>query len=225
MRVLTIDVGNTTLDLCIFEDGTPKHLGRFSHSIHPPQVKYNLAVAVSVKPSFNDRLKEMFENLRLITKEDIPIEVIYETPQTLGTDRVLLAYGVKNFYSPDAVLVSAGTALVVDLMIDGVFMGGFITVGLRTKLSCLSSKAEGIPTLEPEKLEVSLGKSTRECILGGSFLESKFFIERTAKRWSKEFKRNLGIYITGGDGYLLKDLGTYDPLLLHKAMHRIIINP
>ena len=226
MKILTLDVGNTTVDACTFERGKLEHLGRFPHTeIGGLSGRYDLVVVSSVRSSLNEKLKATFrDRLRILKLEDIPIEINYETPKTLGIDRILLAYGVKELYAESAVLVSAGTALVVDLLLRGVFMGGFITAGLGLKLRTLSEKAEGLPNLEPEPLETPVGKSTRECLLGGTYLESLIFIKETVRRWREEFGEELPIFITGGEGRLFESFGVYDPLLLHRAMLRIIIN-
>ncbi len=226
MRLLTLDVGNTTVDACLHEGGKIQPLGRFAHSdIERLLGNYDLVVVSSVKPSLNQELRFLFgERLKILKIEDIPLKIDYRTKETLGIDRVLLAYGVRELYSDSAVLVSAGTALVVDLLLDGVFMGGFITAGLGLKLRSLSERTEGLPDLEPSVLKVSVGKSTRECLLGGVFLESFCFIKETAERWRSETCKELPIFITGGEGFLFKELGVYDPLLLHRAMRRIIIN-
>ena len=225
MRVLTLDIGNTTVDACLF-DGELRHLGRFPHDdIGRLSGDYDLVIVSSVRKSLNEELRSIFGNrLRMLGLEDIPVEIDYKTPETLGIDRVLFAYGVKEFYSENAVLVSAGTALVVDLLLEGIFRGGFITSGLGLKLRTLSERAEGLPSVEPEPLEIPLGKSTRECLLGGVYMESLTFVEETVKRWSREFGRDLPVFITGGEGKFFEKHGTYDPLILHRAMLRIIIN-
>ena len=227
MKLLTLDVGNTTVDACEFLGKQVKHLGRFPHRDLKIESKdYDLVVAVSVKPSFNDVLERAFPNrLKLLSLDDIPMEIYYKTPHFLGTDRVLFAYGVRELYSEDALLVMAGTALVVDLLLEGKFWGGFITAGVGLKLKALSEKAEGIPHMSLKPTDITVGMSTEEVVLGGTYLESVSFIEKTAERWFKEFNKELPVYITGGDGWLFEKLGTYDPLLLHRAMHRIIINP
>ena len=226
MRLLTLDVGNTTVDACLHKGEEIRHLGRFFHKdLKRLSGDYDLVVVSSVRPSLNKELTELFGNrLKQLRIEDIPLKIDYETKETLGIDRVLLAYGVRELYTDSAVLVSAGTALVVDLLLEGVFRGGFITAGLGLKLRALSERAEGLPSLEPSIVKVSTGKSTRECLLGGVFLESLCFIKETAERWRSETGKDLPIFITGGEGFFFKELGVYDPLLLHRTMRRIIIN-
>lgn len=224
MRVLTLDVGNTTVDACLFEGKEIRHLGRFPHSeIEKLPGDYDLVLVSSVRKSLNDKLRSLFRNkIRFLEIKDIPIEVDYDTPESLGVDRVLFAYGVKEFHSRNAVLVMAGTALVVDLLISGVFKGGFITAGLGLKLRVLSERAEGLPSLEPEPIDRLIGRSTKECLLAGPYLESRTFIEQTTKRWSEEFKKELPVYITGGEGKFFNDFGVYDPLILHRAMLKVV---
>lgn len=226
MELLTLDVGNTTVDACAFTDFGHRYLGRYRHDeVEKLKGVGEIVVAVSVKPSVNESLRRVFgKKLRLLSKEDIPLKVSYRTPRTLGTDRVLFAYGVKEFYSQDAVLVMVGTALVIDLLLEGEFKGGFVSAGPVLKLRALHEATEGIPRLELRQSGAIVGKSTEECVLGGILRESVSFIKSTAELWSEEFKKELPIYITGGDGYLFVELGTYDPLILHRAMRRIIIH-
>ncbi|WP_457600413.1 type III pantothenate kinase [Hydrogenivirga sp.] len=226
MKLLTLDIGNTTVDACVFVGEEPKHLGRLPHTeVEKLSGEYDLVLVSSVRSVLNEKLSELFgKRVRFLKLKDVSIELDYETPETLGIDRVLFAYGVRELYSDNAVLVMAGTALVVDLLLGGVFRGGFITAGLGLKLRALSDRAEGLPALEPEPVDSILGRSTRECLLAGTYRESKVFIEETAKRWSEEYRTQLPIYITGGDGKFFKELGVYDPLILHRAMCRIIIN-
>lgn len=225
MRILTLDVGNTTVDACLFEGGDIRHLGRFLHSeLRKLSGDYDLVAVSSVRRSLNEELRDIFpKKLKILSIQDIPMEIDYRTPETLGIDRLLLAYGVRELYSHSGVLVSAGTALVVDLLLDGVFKGGFITAGLGLKLRTLSEKTEGLPNLEPEPLDIPIGRSTKECLLAGTYLESLNFVKERLRSWREEFGRNLPLFITGGEGKLFESLGTYDPILLHRAILRLII--
>lgn len=222
-KVITIDAGNTNVDVAIWEEGNLKEFKKFSYEefekVNFPQYP---AVGVSVKPSANELLKEKFENLKFLKIEEIPIKVDYKTPQTLGVDRVALAYAVKELYSKDAIIVSCGTAIFVDILIDGTFKGGFITLGLSKKLECLLNSAEGIKNLKLEEVEVDVGRSTKECVLGGILKESKEFIKNTILEWKEKFKKNFKVIITGGEGKFFKELGIYDELILHKGLRKLI---
>ncbi len=219
MKVLTVDIGNTSVDACLWEGGKPKPLGRVKHSeIEKLKGPWDVVVAVSVKKSLEGKLYDLFEDrLKIIRLEDIPLEVDYETPQTLGVDRVLFAYTVKEvFQRNDALCLMCGTALVLDLLKEGKFSGGFITLSPPNKVRSLSQIAEGIPPLDFSPVETALGKSTRECILGGVLLESKAFVSYVKNLWK------LDLFITGGCGHLFKDLGYYDPIALHRGLYKLL---
>jgi len=70
--------------------------------------------------------------------------------------------------------------------------------------------------LELEKVSVSVGKDTKGAILGGILKEAKSFVRAILTEFNIPT-----VVITGGDGYLLEDVGLYDPLLTHKAMLRL----
>ncbi|MDQ7038022.1 MAG: type III pantothenate kinase [Aquificota bacterium] len=223
MRVLTLDIGNSTVDACSWEEGELKHLGRFTHlDLSVARGSWDRVLAVSVRPSVEEDLIKTFgRTLRVISLEDIPIKVDYKTPETLGTDRVLFAYAVREFYGDSAVLVSAGTALVVDLLTEGVFRGGFITAGVSLKLKALNRFTEGIPGFKPRRTDLPIGRSTEECVVGGAFEESRAFVREVIGRWRESTGKDLKVVVTGGEGWVFEDMGIYDPLILHRGMLRI----
>ncbi|MGC8852757.1 MAG: type III pantothenate kinase, partial [Hydrogenobacter sp.] len=103
----------------------------------------------------------------------------------------------------------------------GVFEGGFISLGLSTKLQCLSQRAELIPSFDLKKVEVFLGKDTQSAVVGGVLKEAKSFIKTLLEELKNTYMKDLSLIITGGDGWIFEDMGIYDPLLIHKAILRI----
>jgi len=222
MKLITIDVGNSTVDLVFWERNRKKWFKKISHkeleSCEPINV---YGIAISVKPSFNQTLIKKFPKVRFLKKKHIPVNIVYKTPHTLGIDRVLLAYSAVEFYGKDVILISAGTALVIDLILKGVFYGGFITLGVSKKLKALTKMTEGIPEFLPKKLNLSIGCSTEECVVEGVVKESEAFLKEVINNWKKEYKRDFRVVITGGEGELFKDLGIYDRFLIHKGLKKL----
>ncbi|RUM28753.1 MAG: hypothetical protein DSY32_03965 [Aquifex sp.] len=223
MKFLTLDLGNSSVDLVLWKGKKPVEILKLSHEeflkAELPNVK---GVGISVKRSLNEVVKEKLPKLKFLEKKHFPIEVVYKTPETLGVDRVALAYSAKKFYGRNVIIVSAGTALVVDLLLEGKFKGGFITLGYGKKLKTLSELAEGIPELTPEPIGITLGGSTEECVVGGTYRESLEFIRNTVELWRKKFKRKFKVVITGGEGRYFSEFGIYDPLLVHKGMRTLL---
>lgn len=216
MKVLTIDIGNTSTDLCLFK-GDLLYLGKFSH-FDLPKVEADIVLVSSVKPSVEAYIKEKYPEARFIGAHEVPVETSFLGKEGVGIDRLINLYGALEFYGKDLIVVSAGTALVVDLLLNGVFEGGFISMGIGSGLECLSKRAELIPEVKLKEISVDIGRNTEEALLGGFINQAKDFVMGCLNRWSKAYGRGLKLVITGGDGYLLRDLGVYDPLLIHKGM-------
>lgn len=216
MKVLTLDVGNTSVDVCLFEREL-RYIGKFEHD-KVPYIEADLVLVSSVRPSAEAYIRERYPKARFIRAKDVPLEVAFEGKEKVGVDRLLNLYGAVSFYNKDVVVVSAGTALVVDLAIDGIFQGGFITLGIGSGLECLSKKAELIPKIDLRSIRVSIGRNTEEAILGGFINQARTFILKCLEDWQEAYKRSLKLIITGGDGWIFEDLGVYDPLLIHRSL-------
>ncbi|MCS6958200.1 MAG: type III pantothenate kinase [Aquificaceae bacterium] len=216
MKILTVDVGNSSVDLCLYEEDFT-YLGKFSHA-EVPKVEADLVLVSSVKPSFEKHLKYTYSDARFFKSEEIPVRTAFEGKERVGIDRLLNIYGALRLYGQNLMVVSAGTALVVDLVIDGVFMGGFIAVGIGSGLDCLYRRAELIPEVKLRELKVSIGTNTEEALLGGAINQAVYFLRGCLSAWEREYGKELKVVITGGDGWLLERMGVYDPLLIHKAM-------
>ncbi len=220
-KLITIDIGNTSIDICEHEGENIRFIGKFEKvddALNILEGKERI-IASSVRPSLREEfIKRLGNGIKFINPDNINIRVEYKSKESIGIDRVLFAYGVKKFYSDTALLVSVGTALVVDLLIEGVFKGGFITCGLRTKAKALHERAEQLPPVEPEIFTETIGTDTLSAIKGGIFLESLYFIKGVKERFENLYGKHLCVFITGGDGYLFKDMGLYDPFIIHRAM-------
>jgi type III pantothenate kinase len=218
MKVLTLDVGNTSVDACQYDGKNLTFIRKFSHKeVEHLKGDYDMVYVASVKPSLNTTLKEVFPNAVFIESKDVPIKATFDT-DSVGIDRLLNLYGAWRFYSKNSLVISCGTAFVLDVLVEGVFEGGFISLGLATKLQCLSQRAELIPSFELKKVEVFLGKDTQGAVVGGILKEAKSFIKVFLEELKNTYMRDFSVVITGGDGWLFEDIGIYDPLLIHKAM-------
>lgn len=71
----------------------------------------------------------------------------YANPQQLGADRWACALGARALFPQrDVVIVSAGTALVVDaLNAEGLFLGGMIAPGYRLMKQALATQTARLP--------------------------------------------------------------------------------
>ncbi|NPA32562.1 MAG: type III pantothenate kinase [Aquificae bacterium] len=218
-ELLTIDAGNTSVDIALWKNNKLISYKKLTYGELKRMKPIKLpALGVCVKKSAKELLLNTFPLLKLLEGEEIPIKTRYKNPGALGDDRRLLAFGASALYARNSVVISAGTALVLDLVVEGVHEGGFITLGLGKKLTSLTSLAEGIPPIEGEFYPIELGRSTEECVLGGILNESIAFVEKVVKLWSERYTKELFVVITGGEGRYLSGLGHYDELLAHRSL-------
>lgn len=130
----------------------------------------------------------------------------------LGVDRIAACKAIT-----DGVIVDAGSALTVDVMHQGIHLGGFIMPGITQYRKMFSS----ISVLDCEmNLGVDLDtfpQNTRDAISYGMLNSIILMLENTSK--------NKKIHFTGGDGKFLsrffKDC-FYDDLLVFKGMQKAI---
>lgn len=127
---------------------------------------------------------------------ELPVKIDYKTPETLGADRICAAIGASAIYpGKDIIIFDFGTALTIDyLSSSGVFCGGNISLGLKTRFRALHDYTQLLPVVEVPENFVNIGRSTREAIESGIILGMLYEIEGYMDRYPENY------YIfTGGD--------------------------
>ena len=80
----------------------------------------------------------------------VPMPVRVAEPDKVGTDRLLLALGAKTVAGAPCIVVSAGTAITVDVVdADGFFAGGAIAPGFGLAADALHEKTAFLPRVRP----------------------------------------------------------------------------
>lgn len=199
--MILCDIGNTSVD--VFSDGKRSkfRVEDFDPAIFEEDVYY-----VSVNASVNTRIRNLsnWHDLR----ECIDWDKYYPT---MGIDRIMVCEAVE-----EGVIVDAGSAITVDVMHEGIYQGGFITLGLR---AAQESYARLSPALNVSfNFEVDLAKmakNTPDALTVGFLAPLIEKIERLGKP----------LYITGGDGPLLSHFlceAIVDEDLIFTGMKKLI---
>ena len=106
--------------------------------------------------------------LEMTSTTPVPIGNDYLSPQTLGVDRLAAAVGVvKCMGYEDCLIVDFGTAITIDLVEGGVFRGGNISPGVRSRFRALHDYTQRLPECEPTDEILCLGRTTRQAIEQG----------------------------------------------------------
>ncbi len=208
---LVIDIGNTRTKIALFNEHdlmfnvpidqlTVNHV-RMLQEEHP-QLKR--VVLSSVKP-YSDELKqylsENFEQfLELDHQTEIPIGNLYQTPETLGKDRIAAAVGANELFPDQNLLViDAGTAITFDLISEkNEFIGGNISPGLEMRFKALNQFTGSLPLLNRSNDFNGIGQNTNEAIQAGVQNGIIYEISQTIETFNRNYQ-NLQIIMTGGD--------------------------
>ncbi len=206
MVVLSVDLGNTRTKLGVFKDGflietrvlSPLQLSSLSQD-YP-----NSFVAVSnvsknehfdlLKNTFGDDFFELTFSMRL------PFRMSYDTPKTLGKDRISNAAALVSFCNNKPKLcIDIGTCIKFDFVDENnVYYGGSISPGLRLRLSALNQKTANLPNLDFVKPTRFIGNDTNKSILSGIYFGMLNEIEGMIDLYLDKYPQ-MKIIITGGD--------------------------
>ncbi len=231
--LVAIDIGNTNITFGFFEKKSGKLLnsGNFKTDISITTEElailyknlknlWNISSEIeeevficSVVPQLNYEFIHMFEkyfNIRpfLIENLNIPINIEYDFPQEIGTDRLVNAYaGIKIYPNNNLIIVDFGTATTLDIISKNkIYMGGIILPGVITSLRALETKTAKLPHIHlipPKKI---VGKNTIECIRSGVFNGQGAMIDELVKRISTELCwSDYKVIATGGLSRVIKD--------------------
>jgi type III pantothenate kinase len=206
---LTIDAGNTTIKVMVFNDNVPlfreeikkisvlflkKIFSAFpvSHSI--------LSAVVKIDPAIPAFLKTNSQFIFLSEKTSIPVKNKYKTPETLGRDRLAAAIA-GNFLFPkqDVLVIDAGTCIKYDFVNErGEYLGGSISPGLAMRFNALHEFTGQLPLVSFDKIKILTGNTTETSIqtgvINGIQQEIAGFIALYRKKYP-----SLKVVMSGGD--------------------------
>lgn len=219
---LIIDIGNTRTKVAIFSKGELiKSFATDSFELvdvlelKSDYPELERAIISSVKYNSNELLKSLKTELEYVIELEqqtfIPIDNLYETPQTLGKDRIAAAVGAnKVFPNQNVLVIDAGTAITYDFVNEkNQYLGGFISPGLSMRFKALNHFTDKLPLLKPGEPKIISGKNTNEAIQGGIQYGLEGEIQRIIHYFS-EGESELKIILSGGDlKYFEKLLKSY----------------
>ncbi len=179
VKKLAVDAGNTLVKAGVFEEKqlrtvwterTAEHSILLSEILKAgPFAGIILSAVTGIEPGFINALREAGSMVILDEKTPLPLQNLYETPATLGRDRLAAAVGARALFPGKPVLaIVAGTCITYDLVTArDEYLGGSIAPGIRMRFQAMNTFTGQLPLLEPD-LQFSLpGKNTRDSILSG----------------------------------------------------------
>ncbi len=187
-------------------------------------------VVSSVVPSLDyilERFSRKFfgkEILFVEADEKCGVEWPVSNPKGIGADRVANVVGAVYEYSKDALVIDFGTAITIDVIDDGKFLGGTISPGIYTMLYSLFKSAAKLPLIDLSKIpESSIGRNTEDNIRIGILKLIAYGLNELVKDIKEELGKDAIVIVTGGQAKLVLELlkhDVYDPDLTLKGMER-----
>ncbi|MFP2997437.1 type III pantothenate kinase [Spongiivirga sp. MCCC 1A20706] len=208
---LVIDAGNTRPKLAVFEKerilvkntSSYKDLGQDIDAILSDYSKMERIIVSSVAKLDNqlvNRLSEKLPTHTLSHESKLNYTNLYETPNTLGVDRIaLMSAAAKYFQYQNVLVIDAGTCVTFDFKNNqNEYLGGAISPGLQMRYNSLNHYTANLPQLEPEKLSSFIGVSTESAIHSGVLNGLAQEIDGVINQYRQRYK-HLTVILTGGD--------------------------
>ncbi|NLK67009.1 MAG: type III pantothenate kinase [Campylobacteraceae bacterium] len=198
--MLLCDVGNFSVKL--YEDGKVSRLTLEEFAkFRPREEVYYISVNSKFKPKSPN-----FINIESYFKFD----TIYSG---LGIDRIAGCYTVEN-----GIVIDAGSAITVDVMVLNTHQGGFIMPGIWSHLKMFKEISPALDIVFNSQIDLEcLPQKTADAISFGIVSPIVLAIEH--------FSKGKKIYFTGGDGSFLAkffDDAVYDKDLVFRGMKKVL---
>lgn len=177
---LTIDRGNSLTKLAVWQNDELVATECFDHtdldsmagmaSMH--HIDRAMVCSVATAPDdILEALRPIVPSITALTCDTpLPIAIGYETPSTLGTDRIAAAAGAATLVpGRNLLVVDAGTAVTYDHVTDtGCFAGGNIAPGIEMRLRALHRFTARLPEVDSHGDVPDFGRSTADAMRGGA---------------------------------------------------------
>ena len=210
---LVVDIGNTSTKIAFYEGSAiikkerlkspdTGNVGRF---IGKKSVSRVIVSSVNHDPrALINFLRDKGAVVHLLScKSHYPFTIAYETPETMGVDRLAAAAGAFLHHpGADLLVIDAGSALTLDIVAGGAFLGGSISPGLTMRFRALNEFTGRLPLIDVNRDFSFPGRSTKDAITAGVVMGLVFEINEYIRTFEKRHEKLVTV-ITGGDSEII----------------------
>jgi len=249
--LLTIDVGNSTIVIGVF-DGT-ELADHWRIATEPHRTPDEIALALdgllafagldlqrdltgvaiaSVVPPVTEDLRAMADRYLAVppvvvepgVRTGIPMKV--DNPRDIGADRIVNAVAAAELYGAPSIVVDFGTATSFDAVDrEGAFVGGAIAPGVRVSSDALADHAARLPRVEIVRPDQVVARSTVTALQSGIVYGFAGQVDTLVRRLSTELGPGVTTVATGGMAPSVLDtcetIDVHDPWLTLKGLRLI----
>ena len=189
-----------------------------------------ISSVVNIEPAVVNTLSRRSQHFVLFDHmTPVPIINRYESPETLGQDRLAAAVGAKRLCPKENLLIiDAGSAITYDFVTaEGEYIGGNIAPGLKMRFTILQRMTKKLPLVDPEENELIplFGKNTRDAIAAGVIRGVAYEVKGYMRTLSEKMP-HFQTFLTGGHAaYILNNVRTsrHEKRELHYEKHLVLI--
>lgn len=234
---LIIDIGNTVAKVAVFDNASIVEVMYDSNLTleHLPDVCRKYPIAKAVVATVIDLSAQVSEQLAKLSvpvlwlneKTPLPVENLYETPQTLGYDRMAAVVGAnEQFPGKNLLVIDAGTCITYEFIdSEGRYHGGNISPGLQMRFKALHQFTGRLPQVSVEGRRLPMGKDTETAIRAGVLKGIEYEITGYIMTMKHKYAELL-VFLTGGDDFSfdtnVKSIIFADRFLVLKGLNRIL---
>lgn len=205
---VVIDAGNTFVKIALFIDGQLSDIQRIETMSflsnptfeHPHKSLRGIISSVLNNESTNQLHAFFPKTVILTTQSNLPIELKYDTPHSLGIDRICNAVSMwtKN-PKKGSVSIDIGSCIKFDYVDkNGAYQGGSISPGLKMRYKSMNDYTANLPLINETTVPSIIGKSTNGSMHAGVILGMHAEIFGFIQRYL-EIDKDLTFFMTGGD--------------------------
>lgn len=192
--ILTLDIGNTNIKTAVFDGESLVCYWRLNTDIKATSDEIGITlmslfqhngiktdcidgiIFSSVVPSINFTIEHMcdtyfgMEPMQVAPGIKTGINIKYENPRELGSDRIANAAAAYTLYGGPCIFIDFGTATTFGVITERAeFIGGAICPGLKLSAEALVMGAAKLPRVEILKPDSAIGKNTVSNMQSGIF--------------------------------------------------------
>lgn len=217
MMNLVVDIGNTRLKYAFFQSGAMLRTGYEKEKMFRELDEFvrageSIRVFLSGSGRIDDRVRSHLMNrsgfwLEAYPGIPLPVRIGYETPETLGFDRIAVCIGGRLFFpGKDLLVIDSGTAITYNYLAKtGIFLGGNIAPGQETRFRSLHLYTDKLPYVEAQQKMNGYGKNTHDAILIGVMKGMLWEVNGYITEFLQHNKEGQ-VVVTGGNSIYLEGL-------------------
>ncbi len=236
--ILAFDLGNTHLHAALMANHRVQASFTHENKLTVTEAEIQQAIQKLISVGFNSKItidgiacssvsSQLYKKVQAVCLKlfNLPIfilnaqtvsklEIRYENPEQLGSDRIAAAVAAINIFPNRNIMIfdlgTATTTAVINKKSE--FLGGWITPGLVTAAQALNQKTARLPFVEVRTEKVGLGRNTDMAICSGLFLQTLFYMRGLIELVQRQNFSNESMLVigTGGLSKLYQNEGLFN---------------